>query len=184
MESEDENLTLKKSTKNPPTRGKKFEQLIVKSFKDDKKLNKEFLFKYRAGVTSRRTSSFYASEKSMLDFYGHYYGKAFYFDAKTTKGKSFPFARISKHQLDLAMTIQNTSGLSFFIIEFSDYQEYYVLTPYQIEASINNGVKSVSLNSFREDGYVQIKYIDRPMHIGLHDMFEQLYTMKDGDLSY
>ena len=70
-------------------------------------------------------------KKSTVDFHGVIQGMPIVFDAKETLLKSLPIQNIHKHQLEYMKDINYQGGLSFIIIHFKVYDEYF-LVPFEI----------------------------------------------------
>lgn len=69
----------------------------------------------------------YYKTPSTTDYNGLYRGKYVDFEAKETKVKTFPFANISKHQIDHLQKIINHGGIAFVIIAFTSLNEVYLI---------------------------------------------------------
>jgi len=76
------------------------------------------------------TKAFF-EKKSTVDFIGVIQGIAVAFDAKETNLKSFPLKNIHEHQIEFMKDYTEQNGLSFLIIHFKTYDEYYLL-PFEI----------------------------------------------------
>jgi recombination protein U len=73
----------------------------------------------------------YFERRSTVDFLGIAQGIFFCFDCKETQGLSLPLANIHDHQLSYMEDIRKQGGVSFFIVHFKKFDEYY-LVPYEI----------------------------------------------------
>ena len=69
----------------------------------------------------------YYKTPSTTDYNGIYRGRYIDFEAKETKVKTFPFANISKHQIDHLQKIINHGGIAFVIIAFTSLNEVYLI---------------------------------------------------------
>ena len=69
----------------------------------------------------------YYKTPSTTDYNGLYRGKYVDFEAKETKVKTFPFANVSKHQIDHLQKIINHGGIAFVIIAFTSLNEVYLI---------------------------------------------------------
>ena len=69
----------------------------------------------------------YYKTPSTTDYNGIYKGRYIDFEAKETKVKTFPFANISKHQIDHLQRIIDHGGIAFVIIAFTSLNEVYLI---------------------------------------------------------
>ena len=89
----------------------------------------------------------YFEKKSTVDFIGVVQGLAISFDAKETNLNSLPFSNIHLHQIEYMKEFTFQGGLSFILVHFKKYNEYYIL-PFEIIEeywinSKNGGRKSI-----------------------------------------
>lgn len=94
--------------------------------------------------------------KSTVDYIGVSKGKHIAFDAKSTEQKSLPLKMIQEHQIEHLSYTAEQNGLSFFIVEFSTFQEYYFI-PFSlvleyIKEAKRGGRKSIPYRAFQEKG--------------------------------
>lgn len=91
-------------------------------------------------------------KKSALDFNGVLKGGVHIdFDTKETKNKtSFPLGNISEHQLEYMKEIEAYGGITFFLVNFREHNECYVLrySDYLEYMKYNVGVKSIKYSYF------------------------------------
>lgn len=91
-------------------------------------------------------------KKSALDFNGILKGGIHIdFDTKETKNKtSFPLGNISEHQLEYMKEIESYGGITFFLVNFREHNECYVLrySDYLEYMKDNVGVKSIKYSYF------------------------------------
>ena len=89
---------------------------------------------------------------STTDYNGIYKGKYLDFEAKSIKGKSFPFSNIYKHQIEHLNKISDHQGISFLLIRFNDYNEVFLLKADVLvklyTQSLNGGRKSIPYSFF------------------------------------
>ncbi|WP_042472853.1 Holliday junction resolvase RecU [Bacillus ndiopicus] len=87
-----------------------------------------------------------------VDYAGICNGQAVVFDAKETKGKSFPLANLHDHQYELLQSWYDKGALVFLLVYFSDVNKFYRLpfTPIQEtwQAAKVGGRKSIPLATF------------------------------------
>ena len=73
--------------------------------------------KYSPYTKSYQIYNAFPEQKSTVDFGGTASFQSIWFDVKTTKNKtSFPFANISKHQIDYLEKVAIQGGKAFFLI--------------------------------------------------------------------
>ena len=111
-----------------------------------------------------RINEAYFKTPSTTDYNGIYKGKYIDYEAKETKGSSFPLSNIHKHQIVHLNTIKDMGGIGFIIVLFTDINEIYLLDIYKLNEFINsNERKSIPLDYFKEYGYridYRIHFID------------------------
>ena len=79
-------------------------------------------------------------------------GKGIVFEAKTTKNKtSFPLNNIQEYQYQLADELLGYVQSVFYIVEFRELNEIYLVHSNKIKEFINNNErKSIPINWFRQ----------------------------------
>lgn len=102
------------------------------------------------------------TRKSKPDFSGHILGRYIEFDAKETKGKSLPFANISRHQIEQLLRTQATGGISGLMIHFSELERCFFLPATEvdtlyIEMLYKRGAKSIPLAVCETNGVEVVK---------------------------
>ena len=97
-----------------------------------------------------RVENAYIKSKSTLDYYGVYNGHFVAFEAKSTKLKSLPFQNIKEHQLKYMKNVVKHGGISFFILGYQKYDEFFLFN-YETLESIEN--KSISIEDARRYGF-------------------------------
>ncbi len=92
----------------------------------------------------------YFEQKSTTDFNGVFNGFHIDFEAKNTNNKtSFPLANILDHQIEHCKNIIIQKGISFFIIEFSSLNRYFLVPSIKIINYIKSTkASSISLKRF------------------------------------
>lgn len=92
----------------------------------------------------------YFENKSTTDYNGLYKGKYLDFEAKCTNSKtSFPLKNIKDNQLLHAKRVIYHNGISFFIIEFSLLNRYFILPSKLLFSFLENSSNSsIPLNYF------------------------------------
>ncbi|GAB3065337.1 Holliday junction resolvase RecU [Salinicoccus sesuvii] len=77
-----------------------------------------------------RTNKAFHEKKSTVDFIGCMAngGPFIAFDAKETKGKSFPFANVTDHQIEYMEYTNRMGHVAFLLLYFTDLRECYRLT--------------------------------------------------------
>ena len=77
---------------------------------------------------SPRITHAYFEKQSTTDYNGVYKGRYIDFEAKSTMNKtSFPLANIENHQIQHLKNVLTNGGIAFFIIQFTQFNEVYLL---------------------------------------------------------
>jgi len=84
----------------------------------------------------------YFEKKSTVDFIGLVQGIAIAFDAKETNLASLPLSNIHKHQIEYMKEFSFQGGLSFIVVHFKRYDEYYLIPYETIDTFYENSKKS------------------------------------------
>ncbi len=77
---------------------------------------------------TRHITLAYFDQKSTVDYIGVVQGVPVCFDAKECGADTFPLANIHRHQIEFMGQWQAQDGIAFFLIYFTDRDEYYYLT--------------------------------------------------------
>ncbi len=97
----------------------------------------------------------YYKTPSTTDYNGIYKGRYIDFEAKETKVKTFPFANISKHQIDHLQRIIDHGGIAFVIIAFTSLNEVYLIdASYIIYDYYHASRKSMTYEKIRSLGHI------------------------------
>ena len=97
----------------------------------------------------------YYKTPSTTDYNGLYRGKYVDFEAKETKVKTFPFANISKHQIDHLQKIINHGGIAFVIIAFTSLNEVYLIdSSHIINDYYHSQRKSITYEKIKNLGHL------------------------------
>ena len=97
----------------------------------------------------------YFEKPSTTDYNGLYKGKYIDFEAKETKGVSFPLKNIHPHQIRHLENIERHGGICFLIVRFVNVNETYLLFEKDFDYFIkNNTRKSIPIDYFKEKGYL------------------------------
>ncbi len=101
-----------------------------------------------------RITNAYFEKQSTTDFNGVYQNRYFDFEAKSTRLKtSFPLNNIYEHQITHLENVIRHGGIAFFIVEFSAFDEYYVLNAADVIEFYKYGDrKSIPYETFKEKG--------------------------------
>lgn len=95
----------------------------------------------------------YYKTPSTTDYNGIYRGRYIDFEAKETKVKTFPFANISKHQIDHLQKIINHGGIAFVIIAFTSLNEVYLIdASHMINDYYHSQRKSITYQKIKDLG--------------------------------
>ncbi len=110
-----------------------------------------------------RITDAYFEKQSTTDYNGIYKGRYIDFEAKSCKSKtSFPLHNITLHQIKHLKKIISADGIAFFIIEFSYYDEVFLIdAKFIIDQYENGDKKSISYLKIKEIGH-QIKQNFKP----------------------
>ena len=153
--------------------GAKFENRLTKQFEKYRKEKKAYIFKIpnefivlRKGT--KIVSAFPKKKSPCLDYIGILpNGKSIVFEAKTTANKtSFPLSNIKDYQYDLIKEINHYVNCVFFIIEFRELNETYLVSGNAIlDFKENNERKSIPYKEFKNIGILMndldvLKYIN------------------------
>ena len=77
------------------------------------------------------------------------------FEAKETKVNTFPFANISKHQIDHLQRIIDHGGIAFIIIAFTSLNEVYLIdASHMIDDYYHSTRKSMTYDKIKSLGYI------------------------------
>jgi len=153
--------------------GAKFEERLTNQFEKYRKEGKAYVFKIPTEFVVLRkgakiVSAFPKKQSPCLDYIGILpNGKAIVFEAKTTANKtSFPLSNIKDYQYDLIDEISQYVNNVFFIIEFRELNEVYLVEGQKIkEFKENNERKSIPYKEFNNIGILMedldvLKYIN------------------------
>lgn len=116
---------------------------------------------------AKQIVSAFPERKSTVDFIGVYKGKAVAFDAKSTQLKTrFPLANVENHQLEFMQGWQRQAGITFFLIEFSAFNEVYFVTLDEMTEHIRSQRESIPYKYFQlygkkveQSGMVVLDYL-------------------------
>lgn len=138
--------------------GSTFEAKLIRVFNKYRKEGKAYIIKIPGEVTiirkgSKIVNALHRQKSDCLDFLGLMpNGKGIVFEAKTTKNKtSFPLSNIQDYQYELAEELLGYVKSVFYIIEFRELNEIYLVHSNKIKEFINNNErKSIPVSWFRE----------------------------------
>lgn len=107
----------------------------------------------------------YFNEKSTTDYNGVYDGLYIDFEAKSTTIKtSFPLANILDNQLEQSRRVLKQKGVSFFLIEFSRLERYFILPSKKLLNYIDTvDASSIPLSYFEEHAYEIYRRLTPPL---------------------
>lgn len=153
--------------------GAEFEKKLTEQFKQYRKDKKAYIFKVPTEFVILRkgakiVSAFPKKQSPCLDYIGILNdGDVIVFEAKTTANKtSFPLSNIKDYQFNLIDEINYYVDCVFFIIEFREYNEIYLVKGDAIkEFKENNTRKSIPYKDFKDLGILMndldvLKYIN------------------------
>lgn len=117
----------------------------------------------------------YYKTPSTTDYNGIYKGRYIDFDAKENHNKTaFPLANVSSHQVEHLKKVQEHGGISFLIVAWNLYDEYYLL-PFDVlneywKNSLNDGRKSIPYQTFKEKAFpIKEGYLPRLNYLKVID---------------
>ena len=153
--------------------GAKFEDKLTKQFEEYRKEKKAYIFKIPTEFVVLRKgakiiSAYPKKQSPCLDYIGILpNGKSIVFEAKTTKNtSSFPLKNIKPYQFELIKEINHYVDCVFFIIEFRELNETYLVSGNAIlDFKENNERKSIPYKEFKNIGILMedldvLKYIN------------------------
>ena len=153
--------------------GAKFEDKLTKQFEEYRKEKKAYIFKIPTEFVVLRKgakiiSAYPKKQSPCLDYIGILpNGKSIVFEAKTTKNtSSFPLKNIKPYQFELIKEINYYVDCVFFIIEFRELNETYLVSGNAIlNFKENNTRKSIPYKEFKNIGILMedldvLKYIN------------------------
>ena len=153
--------------------GAKFEDKLTKQFEEYRKEKKAYIFKIPTEFVVLRKgakiiSAYPKKQSPCLDYIGILpNGKSIVFEAKTTKNTaSFPLKNIKPYQFELIKEINHYVDCVFFIIEFRELNETYLVSGNAIlDFKENNERKSIPYKEFKNIGILMndldvLKYIN------------------------
>lgn len=154
--------------------GAKFEEKLTEQFEHYRKEKKAYIFKIPTEFVVLRKgakiiNAYPKKQSQCLDYIGILSnGEVIVFEAKTTKNKtSFPLKNIKPNQYELIKEINYYVDCVFFIIEFRELNETYLVSGNAIlDFKENNTRKSIPHDRFKEIGVLMedldvLKYINK-----------------------
>ena len=97
---------------------------------------------------TRKITNAYFEKKSTVDYIGNVQGVPVCFDAKECTKSYFPIHNVHEHQMEYMEDFEKQQGISFFIIYFSQTDEYYYV-PYRDMKVFWERAKGGGRQSFR-----------------------------------
>ncbi|QKT05312.1 Holliday junction resolvase RecU [Mycoplasma sp. OR1901] len=92
------------------------------------------------------------AKKSTVDYIGCYNGKFICFEAKSVNIDRFSLDNIKQHQFDYLRLIDRNGGISFLILFFSQYNEFYYLDiDFLSSVYKNKEIKSVTYEEVKKN---------------------------------
>ena len=99
---------------------------------------------------SRHITLAYFDQKSTVDYIGVIQGIPVCFDAKECHNNTFPLQNIHQHQMDLMQDFENQDGIAFFLLYYTQTNQYYYLT-YQLAKQFFQRMDAGGRKSFRQE---------------------------------
>ncbi|MBN4083549.1 Holliday junction resolvase RecU [Mycoplasma sp. CSL10137] len=92
------------------------------------------------------------TRKSTVDYIGCYNGKFICFEAKSVNIDRFSLDNIKKHQFEYLKSIHLNGGISFLILFFSHYNEFYFVDINYLDYIYNNSnIKSINYQEIKNN---------------------------------
>lgn len=131
---------------------------------------------YPARNKAKITEAYYKTP-STTDFNGVYKGNYIDFDAKETNSKtSMPLKNVHEHQIDHLRNVDKQGGISFLIVHFKAYNEYFLLPSkilfqyWDLKFDKEKGRKSIPYSAFQENALpIQFGYQPRLNYLNAVD---------------
>lgn len=83
------------------------------------------IFKQHPAISYKNNNIFHT--KSNVDYHGIYHGKYLCFEVKSTKLLTLPWSNFKKHQLEYLENAYYLKAISFVIIYFSEYDNFFLI---------------------------------------------------------
>ena len=108
---------------------------------------------------SPRITHAYFEKQSTTDYNGVYKGRYIDFEAKSTMNKtSFPLANIENHQIQHLKNVLANGGIAFFIIQFTQFNEVYLLdASFAIDFYEKGDRKSIPYKTVSSNGVLLVE---------------------------
>ena len=146
-------------------RGKLLEELINKAIIIYQKENNALIHKFPLPIALSQikkqngkliVTKGFITKHSNVDYYGLYKAKFLAFEAKSTNLDYLPWANIKLHQQYYLEQVKALGGISFYIIAFKNYDQYFLLT---LDSLKTISGQKLTLTLIRKKGYpIEIKY--------------------------
>ena len=91
--------------------------------------------------------------KGLTDYYGLFNGYYFDFEAKQTEEEKFKLSNLKEHQYNHLLDILDFHGISFLIVYFVMYDEYYIINSSVLKKFFENNIKTITIEQVRQIGY-------------------------------
>ncbi|QBF34389.1 Holliday junction resolvase RecU [Mycoplasmopsis phocirhinis] len=112
--------------------------------------------KFQKMNSNKQVSGAFVFKKSTVDYIGCYNGSFIAFEAKTTNENRLPSSNISPHQIQYLSKISSLGGISFFIIFFSQWDEFYLISAKYL---LEHWKKSWTYEEIKNAGYsIELSY--------------------------
>ncbi|MCT4469832.1 Holliday junction resolvase RecU [Mycoplasma sp. HS2188] len=112
--------------------------------------------KFHKMNSNKEVSGAFIFKKSTVDYIGCFNGTFIAFEAKSTNENRLPSSNISTHQIEYLSKINSLGGISFFIVLFSLWDEFYLIDAMYL---IKHWKKSWSYEEIKNAGYsIELTY--------------------------
>ncbi|MBU4689516.1 Holliday junction resolvase RecU [Mycoplasma zalophidermidis] len=143
-------------------RGMLLEKIINQTINYYEKNNLAFIEKKSLPIKfykineNRQLFDAYIFKKSTVDYIGCFEGRFIAFEAKSTNEFRLPNSNIKKHQVEYLDRIYKSGGFAFFIILFSNVDEFYIVNSVYLK---DNWKNSWSYDEIKKIGFqVELTY--------------------------
>lgn len=107
-------------------------------------------------VAQTADGKYLQAKKSNIDFSGNAGARHVAFDAKQTKGKSFPLKNVERHQIEKLLLTEQSGGIAGLIVWLSDVHRVFFVSASMLDKAViemlfKQGRSSISLQQFEDE---------------------------------
>ena len=154
-------------------RGSTLEELINRTNEKYLELGLALIQKIPTPITpiniekeTRHITLAYFDQKSTVDYIGAVQGIPVCFDAKESATETFSLQNIHEHQVRFMENFEKQNGVAFFLIYYTELNEYYYLTFRRLKEFWDRAVAG-GRKSFRHDELDEKYFIKTPGENGI-----------------